>query len=114
MERSLVRKKHHRAHSTTTRLEFTSAAAVEFPEEMGNRVHPVQYLKGPRGQATEPPRIAPTTPPPFFLMSPRFLPLLPAWFDEGNKDADDDIAAFYRAKEELERRKSVGRSRAHG
>ena len=25
----------------------------------------------------------------------------------GNKEADDDIAAFYRAKEELERRKSI-------
>ncbi|CAM9288030.1 unnamed protein product [Laminaria digitata] len=29
----------------------------------------------------------------------------------GNKEADDDIAAFYRAKEEMERRRSAGRSR---
>jgi len=32
----------------------------------------------------------------------------------GNKEADDDIAAFYRAKEELERRKSATRTVTNG
>lgn len=90
-------------------LSLSSCSFKDFNKKMTSRSNTIACLKGraPNAQREQTDPSTPSLEMRLFQFFRRPCPFT----SSGNKEADEDIAAFYRAKEELERRKSVaGRS----